>query len=581
MATIFQILQFFDGNGAPLDSGKVYWYEAGTSTPKDTWVDESESATAANPVRLDNQGRPDHGSGPAAMWLRGSYKMKLTDSLDNEIVTIDDINLYNQLDWTGLTASIADLNSTKTTAVLKNSTYTIQLGDRGKTILADATSGAFVINLPTAASVGNTFKIIIKKIDNSLNAINIQPAGSETVDFRSPFLLSDYFDFIQIHSDGSSWHIVAAQIRGTVKIVTTTATIALEDNNKLINCDASGGAFDVNLPSAATVGKGWRLKIKKIDSSGNIVTVKTSGAEELDGNPTLGISTQYFAVSIVSDGAADYYIESEYGDTASGGAYPYGYLRDVLLEQDSGDPAHDIKFNKGAARSEDNTSNLTLISPLVKRTDASWQQGTNNGGFPNTISIALETFYHCFLIGKPDGTTDAGFDSAVDASNLLADTNVIAAGFTKYKRVGAIRTKKTITDIDDFSMTILPGGSRLFYWKDAANKTDSHVISVTTPITRPIIVPNGIITLAHLAVYLDSNDSHLDINAKVYALDEPDPTGALPKQWNVTATTIGGANSAGASDIFVRTDTSSQVQFRATRTGSLTRMQLTTRGWME
>lgn len=77
--------QFFDSNGDPLSGGKVYSYEAGTSTPKDTYTDSSATTPNANPVILDSAGR-------AAIWLNGAYKITVTDSNDVVIRTEDDIS---------------------------------------------------------------------------------------------------------------------------------------------------------------------------------------------------------------------------------------------------------------------------------------------------------------------------------------------------------------------------------------------------------------------------------------------------------------------------------------------------------
>lgn len=49
--------QYFDNNGNPLTSGKVYNYIPGTTTFKNTWQDSAEGTLNANPVVLDAAGR--------------------------------------------------------------------------------------------------------------------------------------------------------------------------------------------------------------------------------------------------------------------------------------------------------------------------------------------------------------------------------------------------------------------------------------------------------------------------------------------------------------------------------------------
>lgn len=50
-------VQFFDNDGAPLNGGLAYFYQAGTSTPQNTYSDSDLSVPNANPVVLDSAGR--------------------------------------------------------------------------------------------------------------------------------------------------------------------------------------------------------------------------------------------------------------------------------------------------------------------------------------------------------------------------------------------------------------------------------------------------------------------------------------------------------------------------------------------
>lgn len=500
MATMFQIIQFLDGNGDPYDSGAVFWYEAGTSTPKDTWVDEAESAPAANPVLLDSDGRPDHGSGPAAMWLRGSYKMVLKtgpNPTDPTIITVDYINLYDQIYFTGLTATIADLNSTSTVALLKTTTYTIAIADRGKTILADASGGAFTINLPPAAIAGDKFKVIIKKIDNSINAVTIDPNASETIDTRTTYLLYDYFDFIEVHCDGSNWFVVSSQIRGTIRTVTSVTTLTIDDNNKVINADATGGAFAINLPSAITVGKGWSVTVKKIDSSSNGIALTPIGGQTIDDIASALLATQYFALTIKSDGAA-YFSISEFASVTAAGGLPLGYIYGFPIEVDAGDIQHDIKIGEGIGRGTNNLTNMSIGAVgLIKKIDASWAAGNNAGGFPTGISLSSNVIYHCFVIATAAGETDGGFDTSISASNLLAD----ATGYVDYLRIGSFYTNGS-SNIEAFQTLYSLGKSRYFQYKSPLLIFTGQPPTTPTLITAP--VPTGIITKAVGMIIIES-----------------------------------------------------------------------------
>lgn len=93
-------IQFFDRNGKPLASGKLYSYVAGTTTPKSTYTSASGAANT-NPVILDASGRAD-------VWLDSStsYKFILKDKNDVQLWSVDSITDYGGLFATGSTGNM-------------------------------------------------------------------------------------------------------------------------------------------------------------------------------------------------------------------------------------------------------------------------------------------------------------------------------------------------------------------------------------------------------------------------------------------------------------------------------------------
>jgi len=79
-------LQFFDANGNPLSGGKLYTYEAGTTTPQVTYQDQEGTITNTNPIILNSRGE-------ANVWLdtEALSKFLLTTSEDVEIYSVDNI----------------------------------------------------------------------------------------------------------------------------------------------------------------------------------------------------------------------------------------------------------------------------------------------------------------------------------------------------------------------------------------------------------------------------------------------------------------------------------------------------------
>lgn len=89
LSPVGNAFQFFTNNGAPLNAGKIYTYQAGSTTPLATYTDNAGLVANTNPIILGTDGRP-----PNTIWLTDGffYKFILKDSSDVTIQTYD--NLY-------------------------------------------------------------------------------------------------------------------------------------------------------------------------------------------------------------------------------------------------------------------------------------------------------------------------------------------------------------------------------------------------------------------------------------------------------------------------------------------------------
>lgn len=73
-----------DDEGLPLSGGKAYFYDAGTTTPKDVYTDRDKSSIASQPVILDTYGR-------AEIYGDGLYKVLITDAADATVYDLDNV----------------------------------------------------------------------------------------------------------------------------------------------------------------------------------------------------------------------------------------------------------------------------------------------------------------------------------------------------------------------------------------------------------------------------------------------------------------------------------------------------------
>lgn len=81
------------------------------------------------------------------------------------------------------------------------SNHTVELTD--DTILADATSGAIVVTLPSAASRVD-LRVTVKKIDSTANTVTIAVPGGQTIDGASTAVLSAQNNSVTVVTDGAT-----------------------------------------------------------------------------------------------------------------------------------------------------------------------------------------------------------------------------------------------------------------------------------------------------------------------------------------------------------------------------------------
>lgn len=122
----------------------------------------------------------------------------------------------------GNAASDVNLGAFVPSVSTKTTTATLTLAD--DIVLADSTSGAFTITLPTA--IGNQGKTYdIKKIDNNLTQIIIDANGAELIEGFSDTRLSTLGESIRIVSDNVGWKLLARVIPSISTVYSPTFSV--------------------------------------------------------------------------------------------------------------------------------------------------------------------------------------------------------------------------------------------------------------------------------------------------------------------------------------------------------------------
>lgn len=248
-------MQFLNTDGTVLNGGKIYIYLPGTTTLLNTYPTAADAIAGtnanANPVICDSSGRPSSSGSPIDIYVTQSYKMVVKTSADVTVRTVDAVVTLGQL----LSTSA------------KSSGYTITTSDRDKTIVVDTTGGDIALILPAVASAGDGFKIKIKKMDTSSNAISITANAAELIDGANVTGLTGSYSHIDLICDGTQW--IKEGSGGVGRVFWTETTIS--------QSDVASAASKVILGSNGSS----RFKIREIILSGSGTNFSGGGGNRL------------------------------------------------------------------------------------------------------------------------------------------------------------------------------------------------------------------------------------------------------------------------------------------------------------
>lgn len=218
----------------------------------------------------------------------------------------------------------------------------------------------------------------------------------------------------------------------------------------------------------------------------------------------------------------------------------------------------------GQASDSTNAVLMNLLAATAKTT-AAWAVGSAVGGL-DTGSIANNTFYHWYVIRRPDtGVVDVIY-------SLSASAPTLPANYTQYRRIGAAKTNGSA----QWNKFVQIGDK--FFWDTPINEANG-LSNSSTAANITINVPTGIKVEALLTVASAASGNSTSAIA-IYDISLTDPTVAntgafssiTTSATNATGTTITGTECSAV------TNTSAQVRVRGNGAGTY---YINTRGWID
>jgi hypothetical protein len=327
-------------------------------------------------------------------------------------------------------------------------------------------------------------------------------------------------------------------------------TILGSDFNRLIRGTTG---ITLSLTAAATLGNGFHCGIRNDHGSGGVLVISPNGAETIDGKSELVVNTGE-SFELVCTGSAFYTVGRQ------SGLLPKGHIFGLTLANDTTDATNDISIAAGECVDDTGEVMMKLTSSLIKRLDADWAVGTNQGGRDNSAVIANDV-YHVFLIQRRDtGVTDVFISHNVSPS--------LPSSYTHKRRIGSIiRASAAIRGF-------IQNGDE-FLLKSPVN-LDVNVSNLGTTRTSYTLagVPDGVAVDA-LIVY-GANIS--GVYGTVYLMN-PDLTAVAAGSGAGVVAVNSAAEGTSYTEGCIRTNTSGQIA--AVSSAANTNLFVHTRGWID
>lgn len=416
------------------------------------------------------------------------------------------------------------------------------------------TSGGFDIRIRTAAATGITVppgdRLLLFCDGTTVRRLSIESALYDTFGNR-------ILDFLDTPSAVNRVRIRNAATGGPpqIEVVGPDPEIALRIKSK-----SAGGPGDIILSDDNDL---EILVLHHVGAAVNEITIdnaKTGDAPAIKG----GGADPDVAINLQPKGTAGLLVNGNL-------LLMKGLIDGCRLNNDPGDADHDLAFNPGQAVDSTGRAMMQLGSPIIKQIDAVWAAGSNVGGRASAVGLSPNQTYFCFLLRNPtNNAIEAGFDNALNASNLLAD----ATGFTQFRRVGAILTDGA-SNIRGFVQK-----EDRFLFKSIVQ--DLGQANPTTSATlHSLTVPTGIDVEADVAVEYITNDAG---TFQAFGLiTSPGQNDDVPSisRYNIRSERQDAAGffTSGTYERLTRTDTSGRIRSRFSSTsGDVT---IHTNGWSD
>jgi hypothetical protein len=226
--------QYFDDAGDPLSSGKIYFYETGTTTLKDTFSDINQTIANTNPVILTAAGRQPN------IFFSGTAKAILVDKNNVQILVRDPIGQTASVFGDGWVAT--KIYSADAVVLGSDGQYYRSLAAGNQNNDPTSTSGYWTLLYSVEWNAGITYQTGAVVTYNNLQYQSLQNSNLN----NNPASVTAYWASIAFAWLSTRTYAIHENVVGTDGILYTSL-----QNSNTGNVPASSGSYWVGTSAAA------------------------------------------------------------------------------------------------------------------------------------------------------------------------------------------------------------------------------------------------------------------------------------------------------------------------------------------
>ena len=293
-------------------------------------------------------------------------------------------------------------------------------------------------------------QVFFYEAGSTTTKLAIYQDAAETTELANPQTLGSLGELQNVIYLNGDYNIVIFDRDGVEKFqrdnfdVSDTSTTVLDWMNNAQSAGGVIGKWTTVVTEGVTIAEG---DIVFGDSAGSGLYELVAGGDpnndpESDTyDPNTGIGSDWINLSISSAEITESDIDNlqDQIDDISADFSTQGYFYGLQVTNSTLDNVNDLDFAVGTANDSTDAARITATSAFTKAIDATWAEGSNQGGRPTGTNLTSSGWWYCFIIGNSNNKTsfDFGFDENIDASLLLNGSNAGADGYDIYRLVDA------------------------------------------------------------------------------------------------------------------------------------------------